>query len=183
MTVAALNKLDILVLCDIEGAYLMAKCRERVWVEAGPEFGSEAGKIMIVKMALYGLKDSGASFRSKLAGVLHDMNYRPSLADPINVWLRVATKPCSFEYYEMVLCYVDNVMVISHEPGQTIDGIQAVFKSKGNKAATPDMYLSVTLEKKPNSKGVNCWRISPEKYIKAAIENVELKLGGELPFS
>jgi hypothetical protein len=137
---------------------------------------------MIVKMALYGLKSSGAAFRSKLAGVLHDMNYRPSLADP-DVWMRAATKPCGFEYYEMVLCYVDDVMVISHEPGRTIDGIQAVFKLKGDKAAAPDMYLGVTLEKKPNSKGVDCWTMSPEKYVKAAIENVEKKLGGELPFS
>jgi hypothetical protein len=34
-----------------------------------------------------------------------------------------------------------------------------------------------------NSKGVDCWTMSPEKCIKAAIENVEKKLVGELPFS
>ena len=56
----------------------------------------------------------------------------------------------------MVLCYVDDVMVISHEPGRTRDGIQAVLKLKGDKAAALDMYLGVTLEKKPNSKGVDC---------------------------
>ena len=71
LTVAALNDLDILV-CDIEGSYLTAKCREKVYIKAGPEFGSEEGKIMIVRMTLYGLKSSGAAFRSKLAGVLHD---------------------------------------------------------------------------------------------------------------
>jgi hypothetical protein len=48
-------------------------------------------------MALYGLKSSGAAFRSKLAGVLHDMNYRLSLADP-DVWMRPATKPNGFKY-------------------------------------------------------------------------------------
>jgi hypothetical protein len=83
----------------------------------------------------------------------------------------------------MVLCYVDDVMVISHEPGRTIDGIQAAFKLKGDKASAPDMCLGVTLEKKTNSKGVHCWTMSPEKHVKAAIENVEKKLGGELPFS
>ena len=119
LTVAALNDQDILV-CDIEGAYLTVKCREKVYVEAGPEFGSEAGKIMIVKMALCGLKSSGAAFWSKLAGVLHDMNYRPSFADP-DVWLRAGTKPCGFEYYEMVLCYVDDVIVMSHQPSKTIE--------------------------------------------------------------
>jgi hypothetical protein len=181
LTAAALNELDTLA-CDTEGAHLAAKCREKVWVEAGPEFGSEAGKIMIVKMTLCGLKSSGAAFRSKLAGAPHDLNYRPSLADP-DVWLRVATKPCGFEHYEMVLCYVDDVIVISHEPGRTTDGIQAAFKLRGDEASAPDMHLGVTLEKKANSKGVDCWTMSPEKHVKAAIENVEKKLGGELPFS
>jgi hypothetical protein len=63
LVAAALNDLDILV-CDIEGAYLTAKCREKIWITAGVEFGSEAGTTMIVKMALYGLKSSGAAFRS-----------------------------------------------------------------------------------------------------------------------
>jgi hypothetical protein len=180
LTVAALNDLDILV-CDIEGAYLTAKCREKVYIKAGPEFGSEEGKIMIVRMALYGLKSSGAAFRSKLAGVLHDLGYRPSYADP-DVWLKAAVKPCGFEYYEIVLCYVDDVMVISHKPQGTIDGIQAVFKLKGGKAGPPDMYLGVTLEKKKNAQGTDCWTMSPAKYVHAAIENVEKKIG-TLPYS
>jgi hypothetical protein len=80
LTTAALNDLDILV-CDIEGACLTAKCREKVFIEAGAPFGSEAGKIMTVKMALHGLKSSGAAFRSTLAGVLHDLGCRSTYAD------------------------------------------------------------------------------------------------------
>jgi hypothetical protein len=184
LTVAALNDLDILV-CDIEGAYLTAECRERIYTKAGPEFGSEAGSILIVKMALYGLKSSGAAFRSKLAGVLSDLNYRPSLADP-DVWLKAAVKPNGFEYYEMVLVYVDDVMVISHVPSRTINGIKAVFKLKGDAAAPPDMYLGVTLEKKENAAGTKCWTMSPEKYVNASVKNVEEALakdGKKLPSS
>jgi hypothetical protein len=184
LTVAALNELDVLV-CDIEGAYLTAKCRERIYTKAGPEFGSEAGSIMIVKMALYGLKSSGAAFRSKLAGVLNDLNYRPSYADP-DVWLKAAVKPNGFEYYEMVLVYVDDVMVISHAPARTIEGIKDVFTLKGNKAAPPDMYLGVTLELKQNSCGTKCWTMSPEKYVNASVKNVEETLakdGKRLPKS
>ena len=81
LTIAALNDLDILV-CDVEGAYLTAKCREKIYTIAGTEFGSEQGSIMKIKMALYGLKSSGAAFRAKISGVLADMNFRPSLADP-----------------------------------------------------------------------------------------------------
>ena len=54
LTIAALNDLSILA-CDIQNAYLSAPCREKIYCVAGPEFGSEAGKTMIVRKALYGL--------------------------------------------------------------------------------------------------------------------------------
>jgi hypothetical protein len=91
LVAAALSNLDILV-CDIEGPYLTAKCRERIYVKAGPEFGSKQDSIMIVKMALYGLKSLGAAFCSKLAGVLDNLGYRPSYADP-DVWLKQQPNP------------------------------------------------------------------------------------------
>ena len=56
LKIAALNGLDLLA-CDIQDAYLTAKCKE--------EFGSEEGSLMIVKIELYRLKSSGAAFRSK----------------------------------------------------------------------------------------------------------------------
>ena len=93
---------------------------------------------MIVKMALYGLKSSGAAFRAKLAGVLHDLGYMPTKADP-DVWIKTAVKPDGLEYYEIVLCYVDDVLAISDYPMKKIDGIKSVFKLKGDKAETPDM--------------------------------------------
>ena len=177
LTLAALNEVDILC-CDIQNAYLTAKCREKIYTVAGPEFGSEEGSIMIVEMALYGLKSSGAAFRSKLAGVLHDeLDYRPSLADP-DVWMRPATKPNGERYYEYVLCYVDDVMVISHKPMMTIDGIRQTFKLKGDKAESPDMYLGAQLMQSENDKGTKCWTLSSEKYLKAAIANVEDTLKG-----
>ena len=98
LTIAALNDLSVLA-CDIQNAYLTAKCREKVWTRAGPEFGSDAGKIMLVVRALYRLKSSGAAFRALLAETLYDLNYRPTKADP-DVWLRSAVKPDGFEYYE-----------------------------------------------------------------------------------
>ena len=55
MTISAFNGLDILA-CDINNTYLTAKCREKICAIAGPELGSEEGSLMIVKMALYGLK-------------------------------------------------------------------------------------------------------------------------------
>ena len=63
------------VACGIQNTYLTALCRENIWTFAGPEFGEEEGTLMLVKMALSGLKSSGAAFRSKLAGVMRDIGY------------------------------------------------------------------------------------------------------------
>ena len=94
LTIAALNDLKVLT-CDIQNAYLTAKCREKIWTRAGPEFGSDQGKIMIVVRALYGLKSSGAAFRALLVETLHDLGYVPSKADP-DVWMRPAVKSNGF---------------------------------------------------------------------------------------
>ena len=53
---------------------------------------------MLIKIALYGLKSSGAAFRSKLAGVLHGLYYEPTNVDT-DVWIRPAINPDRNEYY------------------------------------------------------------------------------------
>ena len=113
LTIVALNELSVMA-CDIQNAYLTAECREKIWTHAGPEFGSKSGSIMIVKKALYGLKGSGAAFRACLAEKLHDIGFIPTRTDP-DVWRRPAVKPDGFEYYEYILCYVDDLLAISHD--------------------------------------------------------------------
>ena len=143
LTLAALNGLDILT-CDIQNAYLTAQCREKIWTVAGPEFESDTGKIFIIKMALYGLKSSGTAFHSLLAETLYQINYVPSKAD-LNVYMRPAVKPNGFEYYEYVLCYVDDILRISHCPDVTMDSILACFILKDDKVEEPTDYLGAQL--------------------------------------
>ena len=64
---AALNGLQVMA-CDIQNAYLTVNCREKIWMYAGPEFGSERGTPMIIKKAL--LKSSRTAFRVHLAETL-----------------------------------------------------------------------------------------------------------------
>ena len=52
---------------------------------------------MIVKMALYGLKISGAEFRAKLAGLLKNIQYQPTKSDP-GVWIHPAIRKDGSEY-------------------------------------------------------------------------------------
>ena len=114
LTISALNNLDVLA-CAIQNAYMTAQGREKIWTRTGPEFGSEIGCIMIVVRALYGLKSSGAAFGALLVETLYDLGYLPTKAD-LDVWIRLAVKANGFEYYEFVLCYVNDVLSISHDP-------------------------------------------------------------------
>ena len=165
LTVAALNDLKLMA-CDIQNAYLTADCREKIWTRAGPEFGSESGTIFLVKKALYGLKSAGAAFRALLADTLHDLGYRATKADP-DVWLRPAVKANGFEYYEIVLCYVDDILSISVDPEATLKGLQSTFKLKDDKIEKPDMYLGAQLDQMFVD-GAECWTMSAEK-IRAGI--------------
>ena len=82
---------------------------------------------MIVVRALYGLKSSGAAIRALISETLYDIGYSPSKAYP-DVLLRPAVKPDGFEYYEIILCYGDDVLSISHDAIKTTKGIQHKFK-------------------------------------------------------
>merc|ERR1712117_309482 len=110
---------------------------------------------MIIKRALYGLKSSGAAFRAKLTDCIWDMGYRPSKADP-DVWLKPATKANGHKYYEMILCYVDDVISITEKPMRAIEGIQSIFKLKGDKVEITHVYLGAGIEKVETASGIKC---------------------------
>ena len=175
LMIAALNGLDILA-CDIKNAYLTAPCKEKYFIKAGPEFGSEQeGQIMKVCRALYGLKESGASFRSFLSEHLYDLGYQPTLADP-DVYLRPATDAEGFKYYEYVMTYVDDVICMSKDPKATIEGIKSKFKLKGDKAEEPSEYLGAVIGKMSTANGTECWTQSADKYLAEAVKSIDAYL-------
>ena len=118
---AALNDLDILT-CDISNAYLNAPCREKIWFLGGSEAGEDRGKVLVMVRAIYGLKSSGASWRSTLAKTIEDMGYTNTTADP-DVWRRRARRTDGSEYYEILLSYVDDILCVSEDPKKTIKAI------------------------------------------------------------
>ena len=129
---------------------------------------------MIVKKALYGLTGSGAAFRAHLTEKLHDIGFIPTRADP-DMWRRPAVKPDGFEYYEYILCYVDDLLAISHDAQKVLKSVQDTFKFKDDKIDKPDVYLGAQLDKM-SVDGFEGWTMSSEKYVKSAIENVEQTL-------
>jgi hypothetical protein len=172
LLIAALNDLNVMA-CDIQNAYLTAPCREKICTIAGPEFGSEAGTTMIIVRALYGLKSSGAAFRSFLAETLNDIGFKPSLADP-DVWMQPAMKANGFKYWELILCYVDDLLCIHEDPTIALKQIQnSNFKLKDDKIEEPASYLGADLSKIDNKNGKPCWAISSDSYCAAFVTNTE----------
>ena len=117
---------------------------------------------MLITRDFYGLKTSSASFRYYLAEKLYELGYIPTKADP-DVWLRKAVKADEFQYYEMGLCYVDDVLCISYDLMKTMKGIQRTFKLKDDEINEPKYYLGATLEKIILSDGSEFWSRSSAK--------------------
>ena len=101
LIIVDLENLDILA-SEIYNAYPTGAFREKFWMRAEPEFVNLEEKVLVVKMALYSLKYSGAAFREFLEEMLGDIGFRSSIANP-GVWMRAATKPTGETYYEYIL--------------------------------------------------------------------------------
>ena len=179
LLIAALNGLQVMT-CDIQNAYLTANCREKILTYAGPEFGSERMQPMIIKKALYGLKSSGTAFRAHLAETLQDIGFKPTKADP-DVWIRPAVKLDGSEYYEYIMCYVDDILSVSLDAKSILQSLQGQFKLKGNKIEPPDMYLGAQLGVRtgpPVGVGIGSLPMTPNKNGEIGVLCVESVLAG-----
>ena len=142
---AALNDVDMWA-ADVLNAYITVPCREKIWTTLGKEFGDDCGRKAIIVRALYGLKSSGAAFRAHLAGCLRKMGYRPCLADP-DLWLKEQTDRKGNRYYTYILCYVDDLLVVHHNPKRVMDRIDSFLPLKPGSIGPPEMYLGAKLKK------------------------------------
>ena len=106
----------------------------------GLDVGEDRGKILVLTRALYGLKSSGASWCATLASSLDNMGFQSTIADP-DVWRRKAQKPCRFEYYELMLVYVNDLMFVSHDPKPMLENIDKIYQLKEGSLGKPDTYL------------------------------------------
>ena len=141
LTYAALNELDV-VAADIRNAYLQAPSSQKDYVICGPEFGLEnQGKKALITRALYGGKSAGKDFRNHLRACMCHLNFESCLADP-DIWMRPALKSDGSEYYEYVLLYTDDVLVVSTDGERILrDGIGRYFELKEESIGPPTIYL------------------------------------------
>ncbi|MGH3053584.1 MAG: reverse transcriptase domain-containing protein, partial [Gaiellaceae bacterium] len=141
----------------------------------GPEFGEFEGHVVVLVRALYGLKSSGASWHEHLAEKLRDMGFTPSRGDA-DMWMRKATKSNGNKYYEYIVVYVDDLLLISTDTRSILDELSKLYKLKD--IGVPTRYLGAmigkyTIEDKDGTEKYSFWSLSAEEYIKHAISTVE----------
>ena len=176
LLLAGLNDMNIR-LADIGNAYLTVPITEKYYIVAGDEFGPELrGRVMKIVRALYGLKSAGAAFRSHLASILRlVLQFEPCQADP-DVWMRRATKSDGTPYYEYVLVYVDDVLIISAEPDKICDELKEHFTLKvvQDPSVEPQRYLGAMVGTYTFDDGTRkAWYMSADDYLGKAIPTVE----------
>ena len=122
--VAALNNLNV-IMTDIGNAYLNANVREKIWLTAGPEFGEHNGAVILIVQALYGLESSGAAWRAHFAQSLRDLGYESCVGGDSDVWRNPTVKSDGTKYYEYIVVYINDLLVIGKTPTHITDALQS----------------------------------------------------------
>jgi hypothetical protein len=129
---------------------------------------------------LYGLKSAGAAFCAHLASFMHQMGYTSCKADP-DLWYKAETRPAdNFRYYAYILCYVDNILCIHHNPMSVLYLINGYMLLKPSLVGDPDIYLGAKLKMAQLDNGIWAWGLSPSKYVTQAVKNCAKHLTNKL---
>ena len=151
-----LNHLDLWG-ADIGNAYLEAFTDEKLYIVAGPEFQELEGYILMFLKALYGLKSSGKRWAEVIHGILRDMKFLPSKADPC-IWLRKAP---NLKYYEYIAVYVNDLCIAA----ESSSAIVQIFKSKYHLKVKGDGKLTYHLGADYFEDPDGTFVSQPKKYI------------------
>ena len=115
LIIAILNDLEIMA-CNIGNAQLKSEFREKIWFVAGPECGENAGKKCKLVRVLCGLNSSGSACRA----LLSHFNHKYLMFTPTGIYPDVCIiknyKSDNKLYWEYLLVYVNDVLVIIHAP-------------------------------------------------------------------
>jgi hypothetical protein len=110
------------------------------------------------------------------------MGFEPTVADPPDVYQKTNAKENGFKYYEYILVYVDNVLIISHSPTTLLERIQANYELNPSSIGPPTRYLGADVRQvtRPgDATGQEYWSFSANSYVKNAVRNVKILLQAE----
>ena len=122
-------------------AFAQAPTTEKFWMKYGPEFGSDnVGEVVVVTRVLYGMKSSARNFRNHLRDCMDHMGYSSCLADP-DLWMREAKLDDGTDYYEYILLFVDDCLVVSQHLKNSLNRLGKYYSLKPESVGPPKLYL------------------------------------------
>jgi hypothetical protein len=131
--------------------------------------------------AMYGGNVAGRDFWHHLQNCMGHLGFSSSQADP-DVWIRLSKQSTGEEYYEYVLLYVNNVLLISKHAEQVLrQEIGQHFVLRKESIGKPSNYLGVKLQEVNLENGVVAWAFGSCQYVQLAVKNVKehLQVKGE----
>ncbi len=154
---------------DVSTAYLYAPTREKVVVRCGPEFSfaGHSGHYAVLDRAVYGLKTSAYEWALELGRKLDKFGAVRSYGDPCVWHIKLSDDPVD---YDWILTYVDDLIVISHEPEKYFTVLEKHFHLKDKGEMT--YHLGVTYQEIEDS-----LRAGPSRYVTDTVRQIEDKYG------
>jgi hypothetical protein len=97
-------------------------------------------------------------------------------ADP-DVWMRPAKQSDGTDYYEYILLYTDDAIVLSENAEKVlINDLGRYFNLKEKSTGPPKIYPGGSVRKVQLDNRIKCWAYSSLQYVQAAVKNVEAYL-------
>jgi hypothetical protein len=95
----------------------------------------------------------------------------------MDMWFRDNKKPDGTEYYEYLVVYVDDVLIVSHDPQAIVQALARVpYTLKGGGA--PETYLGATIGRYTiQGTSLDTWSMSSTQYLDRAISVIEQRMG------
>ena len=113
------------------------------------------------------------NFRNHLNEFMSHIGFTLCLADP-DVWMSEAHNANGLSYWEYVLLYVDDALVISDDAQHIFEeDIGKYFTTKPVSIGPPTIYLGGQLRRVTLDNGLKVWDFSLSKYVQDAAKSVE----------
>ena len=74
------------------------------------------------------------------------------------------------------MVYVDDLLIISPYPKSYMDDLSNRYRLKEDSIGRPNIYLGMNISKRSIGEGEDLWAMSSQKYLTAAIKNVEMTM-------
>ena len=90
--------------------------------------------------------------------------------------MKESRKPDGTRYYTYILVYVDDVLIISHDPSHYMDQLEQEYYVKKDSIGPPELYLGMQVKQVLDRKGKLAYATSCTNYVHEAVKVVERRM-------